>query len=139
MHADDLILQGFADFLAGIPGLEDHVTTDSEQIPDAPELPWCFLQLGDFTITGATVEGKKFRSVIVQIILITASRFGPMQKANSLAAVIEDRVDANPRLGGLLLNSTLQGGERLREETLARVQLTYSADYSTAAGAVSTP
>jgi hypothetical protein len=141
MHADDVVLQGLVAYLQAIPGLEDHVTVDEEAIPADPELPWCWVQLGDFEIAGRTLEGKKFRTLTVFVDLITRARVGAMQAAGAIAAVIENRIDADPRLGGLVRSAEIQSGTRSRndEASIARLRLIYLIQYSTVRGSAGTP
>lgn len=141
MHVDDAVLEGLASYLRNIPGLEDHITLDEETIPAEPDTPWCWLQLGDFVIDGGTIDGKKYRSLEVHVDLIGMGRRGPMKAAGTIAAAIEDRIDADPRLGGLVRSSRLVGGTRERDDpaSAAHLRLTYSLEFATARGAATTP
>lgn len=141
MHADDVLIAALAVYLQSIPGLEDHVTLDEADIPEEIDLPWAWLQLGDFNIASRTLEGKKHRSLEVHIDLITRNRRGQMEQANTLAAVIENRIDADPTLGRRVASAQLLSGTRERDDTasMARLRLIYSIEYSTAAGAATTP
>jgi hypothetical protein len=141
VHACDVILNAVKDRLARIPGLEHHVVVDEERIVGVDELPWCWIQLGDEDVVGTSLDGKKQRSLQVQIDLIVRDRFALMQKANTLAASIEDHLDVTPRLGGLVLSIRLQSHTRSRADDtpIARLRLTYLVTYQTAAGAAAIP
>lgn len=138
-HADDVILDAALALLAHIPGLEDHVTADEEAITSVDELPWCHVNLGDSAIDGATARGKKQRSSSIHIDLFVRARFKLLRKANSIAALIENRIDADPRLSGRVLGMRLVSLTRGRDDDIARVRMTYLVTYSTAAGAAETP
>lgn len=141
VHADDVILDAAMELLKHIPGLEDHVTADEEAITGVDDLPWCWAQLGDTDINTATTKGRKQRSLLIYFDLVVRARFKLLRAANSIAAAIENRIDANPRLGGLVLGMRLTGLTRGRpdETNVARVRMTYLVTYSTAAGAAETP
>lgn len=140
-HAVDSILAAFVALLANVPGLEDHIVTDEEKIASPGELPWCWIQLGDEDVVSQTLAKKKTRSVFVFVDVITSDRFAAMQAANTIAALIEDRTDGDPTLGGLVGNITLQSTTRTRGEDspIARLRMTYLATYWTRAGATATP
>jgi len=141
VHASDVVLDALEALLQGIPGLEDHIVKDQGKLPSEIDLPWCWLNLGDEEISTQGLSGKKTRSLFINIDLLASDRYQAMQKANEIAGAIEDRVDANPTLGGIAGNTVLANVIRGRNDelNLARVRIVYNVTYWTRAGASSTP
>lgn len=140
-HVDDVVLGRFVTYLLGIPGLEDHVTDNEDEVPEQIEAPWAWVHQGDEDIPSQNLSRKKTRTLTVYVDLITSANREAMKQANAIAARIENRIDADPRLGGIVGMAALQGLTRAREETLsvARVRMIYAFTFWTAAGAAETP
>jgi hypothetical protein len=136
-----VVLQAFEAALGNVPGLEGHVVRDEDKIPSEIDLPWAWLNLGNEEINGQTLNGKKTRGQIINVDLVSSSRYGAMQATNELAGRVEDKVDADPRLGGIADSAVLQTilRERNEEIRVARVRMIYLVTYWTRAGASSTP
>ena len=141
MHASDVILQAFVDLLSAIPGLEDHVVVDEEKISEVGELPWCWVSLGDEDVNLEGLNGKKARGLFIYADVLVAARYQAMQAANEIAGKIEDRIDGNRTLSGVVGGVTLQSITRSRNDDaqIARSRMAFQVIYWTRAGASSTP
>lgn len=141
MHASDVVLQAFETALGAISGLEGHVTRDEDKIPNEIDMPWAWLNLGNEDINGQSLNGKKTRGQFINIDVVSSSRYAAMQTTNELTGRIEDKVDVDPTLGGIVGSALLQGIVRERNEELrvARARMVYLVTYWTRAGASSTP
>ncbi len=124
--------------LANIPGLENHIVFDEAKIVAESDAPWCYVWLSDEDIQSITIgeKPKKERSTSLQVDLLGRDRFEVTQQCEGIGAQIEDRIDSDPKLGGLLKSNTLRGIkiERSNEAPIQRYRMTYNVIYWTEAG-----
>lgn len=92
--------------LATIPGLEQTVTIDSEEIPEGFELPWVHVHLGDEEVSpnnlGSISSGRKLsRAMSLVTDIYCRDRSEPLLEAEKYAAAIEAKLASDPRMGGI--------------------------------------
>lgn len=135
-HARDSIRLAVQALLANVPGLEDHICFDEPRITDEDQAPWLYAWLGDEDIEGATLRGKKQRTVQLSLDLIGRDRFAVEQQCETIGAQIENRFDTSPTLSGLVKSVALRSIaiERSSEAPILRYRMTYVVIYWTEAG-----
>lgn len=141
MHARGAIRIRVQQLLSKVDGLNDHIVFDDNDINADDELPWAWIVLGDEAIVPDTLKGRKRRTPDLRIILVARNRFALVERLEELARRIEDLIDGDPTLGGLVrpLQPRSLTIERSDESPLAAVILTYALTYRTAAGDAATP
>ncbi len=134
-HARGEIRTALSQLVAGISGLEDHVTVDLARITTDDEAPWAYVWLSDETVA-QNVTGKKSRELTLNIDLMGRNNFEVISQLEVLAAAVERRVDADPTLNRLVGRVSLQGYTITQEfdNALARLRMIYTVFYWTAAG-----
>ena len=137
-HARDSIREAVRDRLAAIPGLEANITFDDARITGELDAPWCYVWLSDEDVESVTIglRPKKQRSVQLQIDVIARDRYEAAKQSESLAALIEDRIDQDPTFSRLVKSTTLRAltVERASDAQIQRLRLTYIVNYWTEAG-----
>jgi len=135
-HARDSIRQAVQALLANVPGLQDHVCFDEPRITEEDQAPWLYVWLGDEDIEGATLRGKKQRTVQLSMDLIGRDRFAVEQQCEAIGAQVEDRMDGAPTLSGVVKSHMLRSIaiERSSEAPILRYRMTYVVIYWTEAG-----
>lgn len=137
-HARNSIRLAVKALLADIPGLEDHVSFDEPRLGEEDKAPWLYVWLGDEDVTNLTVGSppKKTRSVQLTMDLIGRDRFEVEQQCESIGAQIENRMDSDHTLNGLIKTSALRSIsiERSPEAPVLRYRMIYVVTYWTAAG-----
>jgi hypothetical protein len=107
--------------LVEIPGLEQYVTIDSEEISEDLELPMVHVSLGDESITPKTMGGGNGRRMERQLQLFVdvycQAKKEPLLQAEEFAAKIEAKLAADPRLGGLVRDLAVTAYQIERSDT----------------------
>lgn len=135
-HARDSIRLAVQALLANVPGLEDHICFDESRITEESQAPWLYVWLGDEDIEGATLRGKKQRTVQLSLDLIGRDRFAVEQQCETIGAQVENRFDTSPTLSGLVKSTSLRSIaiERSTEAPILRYRMIYVVIYWTEAG-----
>lgn len=140
MHARQIIREAMIEKIRGIDGLGDHLTQDKDQAEAAKDLPWAYVWLGDERLS-QNLSGKKTRDAQGNIELIGRLSGPSTAAAESIAAVIEDRCDADPHLENKVASLRLTDIQVIEnaERSLRSFRMVFRVIYFTAAGAASTP
>jgi hypothetical protein len=113
-HVRKLIREYVRARLVEIPGLEQNVCIDTEEIPKVPETPWAHASLGDEDVNqiglGTITAGRKNERLMQLFVdLYCCDRTAPLEFAEELAAAVEAKIAIDPRMGGLTRNTSLRG------------------------------
>jgi hypothetical protein len=135
VHARTLIRDLLKSKFQGIPLLETYITFDLADVTSSERLPWLYLWLDDEEIQQNTT-GRKTRPMAMNVDVIFARGEKALIDAESIAGVVEDRLDSDPTLGRKVMRIQLQSlsVDRDFDVKRSRLRLTYSLMYSTAAG-----
>lgn len=143
MHVRGQIRDRVAAILAGIEGLQDHVTVDAREVPDEAELPWAWVWVGNEDIAPRTLGGglsaaKLQRELELSIDLIARDTSQLATRVEDIAAAIETRMANDRRLGNLAQDSYLRAYTIDRDnegsQPMMRLRLQYVVVYVTETG-----
>lgn len=142
MHVRSQIRQWVATLLSAIPGLQDHVTIDSRDVPNEADMPWAWVWIGNEDVTTRTLSGqhgpKQQRELDLSIDLIVRDVYDVAEKAEDIAAEIEIAMAADRRLGNLAQDSYLRAYTIDRDnegnQPMLRLRLQYVVVYVTETG-----
>lgn len=125
--------------LTSIAGLENSVEIDSNNIPESVEAPLVLVQLGSETIEqlglGSASGRKNLRELQMFTDIYAAHVVEKLLEAEGYAASVEAKLTADPRMGGLAVNTSLRGYDvetnSEGRKPITRLRLTWSVIYQT--------
>lgn len=142
MHVRGQIRAYLAAKLRAIAALQDRVSTTRREIPDASELPWAFLTIGNENVSVATTGSvrKLERELTFTVDLLGRDADDAVGQVEEIAAAVETTLAADPTMGRLALSCDLVAYtvERIGEDTsqpVVRLQMQFLVFYLTAADA----
>jgi len=113
MHVRAQIREYVRAQIATIPEISQYVTIDSEEIPEDLVLPWVHVSVGDEDVTTTNLGGalgrKQSRGLQLAADIYCIDKLEPLLKAESYGVLIEQKLSAAPRMGGLVKDVQLNG------------------------------
>lgn len=138
MHVRGQIRAYVAERLSAVPGLQDHVTIDSREVPNEAEMPWAWIWIGNEDVTVRTLGAKQQRELELSIDLIARDVREVATQAEDIATEIETAMAADRRLGNLAQDSYLRAYTIDRDnegsQPMMRLRLQYVVVYVTETG-----
>lgn len=126
--------------LTQIPGLEEAVAIDSDDIPPGLSAPFVHVDLGGEVIEqvglGTLAGGRRnLRQLELLTDIYARAKSEALLAAEEYAAAIEAKLAADPRMGGLTWNVSLRTyvveNSDTGDQPITRLRLTWAVDYAT--------